>query len=669
MNGYVAIIGSGMMGSGIGAMSALAGHRTILVDTDRERAELGKIRAIQNIELRKEQGLNSIKDSKQAAGLLETAGDIGEIAGASLVIEAIVEDLEIKQQLFKQLDGLLPSDVPICSNTSGLRITDISKLCKYPERTVTTHFWLPAHLVPLVEVVMGDKTDLAVAENVRAELINWKKAPVLVKKDLPGQLANRIFQAIIRESIDIVASGLASAEDVDTAISCGMAMRFPVWGPLKHLDAIGLELGLAVQATVLPDICGDKKPNDYLQSLVKDGNLGAKTGQGFYNWNERSITDDMEKRDLFIIEAVKAVEATNKKQYFCVGTYTEPILFGTGEVFQGKGNGISICTFEDGNIETVSSVDVRNPSYLTIDKTRNKIYAVNEMKEYMDQFGGGMTQLSYGKDWKMEIEATCNIGGTDPCHILLLKNGELLSIANFANGTVTMLPVNKKGDIMPNKRKLFEHQGKSVHSIRQNGPHAHATIEVPGQQLFYVPDLGTDTVYAYRYMGTTVEPEPDKNISVMPGSGPRTGIFSKPGDDFYLICEISSQIIHFKYENGVMTEQETMNTLPDGNAIKNICSDIHLTPDGAYLFASNRGHDSIASFKVNEDGSLTLVERQSCRGKTPRNFAIEPEGKYLLCGNQDSDTITVFAINPDGTLNFVREEVFGTPVCIRFFDE
>ena len=153
---------------------------------------------------------------------------------------------------------------------------------------------------------MGDRTDEAVAVRVRDELKTWKKAPVLVKKDLPGQLANRVFQAIIRESIDIVASGLASAEDVDTAISCGMAMRFPVWGPLKHLDAIGLELGLSVQETVLPSISGDKTANDYLKRMVTEGNLGVKTGQGFYDWKERSIEKDMAKRDQFIIEAVKA---------------------------------------------------------------------------------------------------------------------------------------------------------------------------------------------------------------------------------------------------------------------------------------------------------------------------------------------------------------------------
>lgn len=314
MREYVMVVGSGMMGSGIGAMSALAGRKTILVDLDEERVKAGAKKAADCIRLRAKNGLNTKEEAEKALMLIETSTNMVEAAeSASLVIEAIVENVEAKQALFAQLDEILPLEVPICSNTSGLRITEISAKCKHPERTVTTHFWLPAHLVPLVEVVMGDKTNQTVAEKVRDELKTWKKSPVLVKKDLPGQLANRIFQAIIRESIAIVASGLASAEDVDTAISCGMAMRFPEWGPLKHLDAIGLNLGLSVQETVLPDICAEKHANEYIRNLVQNGNLGVKTGKGFYDWSERNIETDMKKRDQFIMEAVKITAKIDKE--------------------------------------------------------------------------------------------------------------------------------------------------------------------------------------------------------------------------------------------------------------------------------------------------------------------------------------------------------------------
>lgn len=306
MREYVMVLGCGMMGSGIAAMSALAGHKTIMVDVDKTRAAAGLEKSKNCIASRVENGLNTKEEEIKALELLEAGCDMEQAAEkAFMVIEAIIENVEAKQNVFAKLDALLPENVPICSNTSGLRITDICKKCKHPERTMTTHFWLPAHLVPLVEVVMSDKTDLKMAEAVKAELKKWGKAPVLVKRDLPGQLANRIFQAIIRESIDIVQSGLASAEDVDTAIGCGMAMRFPVWGPLKHLDAIGLDLGLSVQETVLPDICASKTAGQYIKDLVANGDLGAKTGKGFYNWNERSIDEDIALRDQFIMEAVK----------------------------------------------------------------------------------------------------------------------------------------------------------------------------------------------------------------------------------------------------------------------------------------------------------------------------------------------------------------------------
>ena len=304
---HVVVVGAGMMGSGIAAMGALAGHKVTLVDTSMERAEMGREKALACIQLRRDNELATAEEAETAMQNLFCDCDTAHaVENAFMVVEAIIEKLEAKQVLFKQLDELLPPEVPICSNTSGLRITEISALCeKHPERTVTTHFWLPAHLVPLVEVVMGDKTDEAVAVRVRDELKKWKKSPVLVRKDLPGQLANRVFQAIIRESIDIVASGLATAEDVDTAIAAGMAMRFPVWGPLMHLDAIGTNLGLSVQETVLPSICAEKQANTYIKDMVASGNLGAKTGTGFYDWNERSIDEAMAKRDAFIIETCK----------------------------------------------------------------------------------------------------------------------------------------------------------------------------------------------------------------------------------------------------------------------------------------------------------------------------------------------------------------------------
>lgn len=354
------------------------------------------------------------------------------------------------------------------------------------------------------------------------------------------------------------------------------------------------------------------------------------------------------------------------KQFFCLGTYTEPILFGTGEVFQGKGKGVSICSFEDGKIETLTTLPVRNPSFVAMDEDNRKIYAVNEMKEYGGVFGGGLTQIGYEPDGTMRIEADFNTAGTDPCHVEVSPNGAFVSVANFASGAVTIFPRDEKGNLLPDKT-VFQHEGNSVHPVRQKGPHAHSSIFAPDRPLMFVPDLGMDKVVAYRYDGAAVQPDEEATIVVERGCGPRYGEFTPNGKDFYLINEIGSRVMHYRYNAGKMTLHEETSTLPYGFTGENICSDLHITADGKFLYASNRGHDSITAYHILEDGSLAWIECQPSGGKTPRNFALDRTGRYLLAENQDSDNITVFAIGADGRLTKQESYAFGSPVCIRFF--
>lgn len=354
------------------------------------------------------------------------------------------------------------------------------------------------------------------------------------------------------------------------------------------------------------------------------------------------------------------------KQYFALGSYTEPILFGTGEVFHGKGKGISVCSFDEGRIEVVREIAVRNPSFVCMDEAHRRIYAVNEMKEYLDRPGGGMTALSYDEAYRMQILGTWNVGGTDPCHIALAPNGRFVVTSNFASGSVSVFPLTDGGAVTGDCT-LFQHEGSSAHPKRQRGPHAHSAVFPPDGRTMYVPDLGTDQVVCYRYDSASVASDPSGSLRVPAGSGPRYGEFSADGRHFYLINEIGSQVMHFTFDGRAFTHSQTVSTLPDGFTGDNICSDLHLTPDGALLYASNRGHDSIVCYRVAADGSLSFVSRRPCGGRTPRNFAVDPTGRYLLVGNQDSDCIVVFRIEAGGDLAEVGRMDTGSPVCIRFF--
>jgi len=315
MRDIVIVLGSGLMGSGIAACGSLAGNRTVLIDLDLERAEKGKANAIANIDELVANELATKEAGSRAKELLSVDTDYKKYADtAFMVIEAVIENIELKQKVFAELDAVFPPEVALLSNTSGLRITDIAKLVKHPERTLTTHFWFPAHLVPLVEVVVGDKSSRDLAVKIKGILCDWGKSAIVVNRDLPGQLANRVLQAVIREAMNIVEIGLASPEDVDTAIKAGMGIRLPVWGPLEHIEAVGLDLCLKVQQSVLPEISNSTTASPFMEKLVKEGRLGYKTGSGFYDWSRKDMDSLVVLRNRFIIEARKIMQSQQSKR-------------------------------------------------------------------------------------------------------------------------------------------------------------------------------------------------------------------------------------------------------------------------------------------------------------------------------------------------------------------
>jgi 3-hydroxybutyryl-CoA dehydrogenase len=301
----VAVAGTGMMGPGISATYALAGHEVIVVSRTAENAAKGTAAVKSLLGSLAENGLADPAAAKAATGRIRTSTSPEDAArAAQLFVESIAENLEIKQEYFARLDAAA-ADTILCSNTSGISITEIAAKCRRPERVMTTHFWNPPYLMPLVEVVVGKRTDVKLAEGVVALLKAAGKVPVLVRKDVPGQLGNRIQHAMIRECMHIVAEGICTPEEVDLAIKAGPGLRLPVYGLLEHGDLVGLDLVKAVQDYVVPDLACTKGAHPIHNQKVANGELGVRTGKGFLEWTPEKAEAVKALRDRFLMDFAK----------------------------------------------------------------------------------------------------------------------------------------------------------------------------------------------------------------------------------------------------------------------------------------------------------------------------------------------------------------------------
>jgi 3-hydroxybutyryl-CoA dehydrogenase len=311
-----AVIGTGMMGPGIAGTLALGGvHATILSRTE-EGAVKGLESARRQIRLLEENGLADPARAAPAIELLDASSAFdATIARVDLVIESAPENMEFKQKLFAHMDSIAKPDAVLTSNTSGLSITAIASLCRRPERVLTTHFWNPPHLMPLVEIVKGEKTSTEAASAIRDLLQHCGKVPVIVKKDRPGQLGNRLQMALVREAVNIVAEGIADVEDVDLAAKSGFGLRLPVYGIFEHADIVGLDMGLSIVDYVCQDLYNEPHAPDLYRKKVADGDLGVKTGKGFYDWSQKDADAVRAKRDRFVLDFLRTEKARGAKAF------------------------------------------------------------------------------------------------------------------------------------------------------------------------------------------------------------------------------------------------------------------------------------------------------------------------------------------------------------------
>jgi 3-hydroxybutyryl-CoA dehydrogenase len=274
----IAVIGAGLMGHGIAQVFALAGHDVTIYDSFEKTLATAKDRILAN--------LKDLGDDQSAVERVRTEADLATaVRDADYVVEAVLEDLPLKQKLFGEIEGYVRADTILASNTSVIPITDIMRGLKRRERALGTHWWNPPYLVPLVEVIETHWTSPgAVAFTMKLHADAGKK-PAHVKKDVPGFIGNRLQHALWREAVSLVENGICDAETVDTVIKAAFGRRLAVLGPLENADMVGTDLTLAIHKTVLPDIDSRPGPSPYLEKLVKDGKLGFKSGEGFRTWS------------------------------------------------------------------------------------------------------------------------------------------------------------------------------------------------------------------------------------------------------------------------------------------------------------------------------------------------------------------------------------------------
>ena len=278
----VAVIGAGTMGHGIGQVAAAAGFKVLLSDVSRDALSRGVSAIGQNLAKGIQLGKLTEDESDRILQQIHGTTNLAECAGADLIIEAVPERLDLKQNLLRQLEGASDQPFVFASNTSSLSITEIGRSSRQPENVIGMHFFNPVHIMRLVEVVVGEKTSYETVETVVEIGKRLRKEPIVVK-DVPGFASSRLGVALGLEAMRMLEQGVANARDIDTAMELGY--NHPM-GPLKLTDLVGLDVRLSIAEYLHRELGSETfRPPEVLRRLVNEGKLGKKTGQGFYSWN------------------------------------------------------------------------------------------------------------------------------------------------------------------------------------------------------------------------------------------------------------------------------------------------------------------------------------------------------------------------------------------------
>jgi 3-hydroxybutyryl-CoA dehydrogenase len=305
----IAVVGAGLMGHGIAQIFAVNGYPVTLMDINKDLLSKAVKNVRSNLSLMAEKGIGSPDSIEKTAAGIRTTVDLDEaVTEADFVVEAVSENLQLKQKIFKDLDALCPPDTILATNTSVISITEIASEAKMRGRIVGTHFWNPPYLIPLVEVVRGRDTEDDTMDRTFSLLDSVGKHPVRVNKDVPGFVGNRLQHALWREAISIVEHGIADAATVDECIKFGFGIRLPVLGPLENTDMVGTDLVFAIHDYILKYLDASPEPSPLLRSKFEQGELGFKTGKGFQEWSPEQIEASRKRLLEYLLHVTKGAQ-------------------------------------------------------------------------------------------------------------------------------------------------------------------------------------------------------------------------------------------------------------------------------------------------------------------------------------------------------------------------
>jgi len=362
---------------------------------------------------------------------------------------------------------------------------------------------------------------------------------------------------------------------------------------------------------------------------------------------------------LFLCSAILAQNA--KEYHLLIGTYSN----------KDKTNGIYVYRFDTQTGEFSTTLPVTggfNSSYLAVSADRKNVYAVSEA-------GNGNGSVSaYAFDpvsGELTFINSVLSEGDHPCYVSVDKKKKFVFVGNYSGGNLISVPLNEDGSLSFDVQNI-QHQGSSINKERQEKAHVHSVVLSPDHRYLMVADLGADKVFQYRVdvsKPQPLTPAPTPFVNAKPGGGPRHLTFHPNGKFAYLVLEMEGAVVAFDYKDGKLSEKQTISMLAPAFKGKVSAADIHISPDGKFLYASNRGDaNELAIFSIDQAGKLSLAGHQSVLGKIPRNFAIDPTGNFLLAANQDSNDIVIFKRDQKtGMLTATGKKIeVDKPVCLKF---